>query len=257
MESVQNDNRPNAQKKSLFNRLWTHPLFEKTAVWFGRFWDWVCAVGLVLLALLLFGEGSVLMGVVLLLIGAAYGFKIAYRAYRKKEARKSVGACPNCGADAGGAKFCPKCGSLMPQPEVEDFIPMDEMTLKKNKKRVLYALAAVLVVIVVLLAGGGDLMVIQDTKGLVFEQYTSQTLGDAVNSSLSRPKWSAEKIYDDYYNVTVSGFCPALSSQLSATFDVSYTGDYVYGSISYATINGEYFSGGMDLAFIMSTLLNG
>lgn len=72
---------------------------------------------------------------------------------------------------------------------------------------------------------------INDLKGIVFEDYGSITLGEAVEKNVRNEEWSMEKIDYTHYKVTLNGFIPKEYANISVIFDVNYADDHVYASI--------------------------
>lgn len=76
---------------------------------------------------------------------------------------------------------------------------------------------------------------------MIFRQYGTIELGDAVERSLTNAKWESDKIDNETYKVTVTGFSPNLTSAISVTFGVSYYGDSSRVTVLHSMVNGEYF----------------
>lgn len=71
---------------------------------------------------------------------------------------------------------------------------------------------------------------VNDLKDIVFEDYGSITLGEAVEKYVSNEEWSKEKVDDTHYRVTLSGFIPKEYANISIIFDVNYVDNQVYAS---------------------------
>ena len=95
---------------------------------------------------------------------------------------------------------------------------------------------------------------VNDLQDVVFEDYGTMTLGEAVDSTVENARWSSEEVDDTHYLVTLSGFQPDLYANFEATFDVNYTDDYVYASISSVEYGGETYTDIFSLAFVLSAI---
>ena len=95
---------------------------------------------------------------------------------------------------------------------------------------------------------------ISDTKGIVFDQWGTIELGDAVKRNFTNVEWRSSKVGNKQYLVTFSGFQPDLGVRISLTFDVNYAGDHVYAQPSSGTANGESFSDMVSIALVMGMI---
>ncbi len=127
------------------------------------------------------------------------------------------------------------------------------MEVKKKKISVSTILVGLAVVIVIIMFFSYD-RASNDLKNIVFDQYTTLVFGEVVDKNISNAKWVSEKVNDNFYRVTISGFSPSLYSNISATFNVNYDNDMVYASIDHALVNGEYINDLISLAMVMGVL---
>lgn len=127
------------------------------------------------------------------------------------------------------------------------------MEVKKERIPVSTILVGVAVVVVIIMFFSYD-SASNDLKGIVFDQYTTLEFGEVVDRNISKADWSSEKIDNDFYQVTVSGFCPSIYSNISATFNVNYGDDMVYAAIDHAVVDGEYVDDMISLAVVMGVL---
>lgn len=139
----------------------------------------------------------------------------------------------------------------------ENSVHAEPVTHKKVKRRwkVFLGIVSVMVVIFVLMNLFGKDPV-KDMKNVKFDQYGSQTFGEAVEASIPESSWNSVKINSKHYTVTVSGFCPDLSSNIQIEFDVNYSGDYVYAKSIGVTIDGEYYDDIFNTALVMGIIYN-
>lgn len=93
-----------------------------------------------------------------------------------------------------------------------------------------------------------------DLKDLVFDQYGSQTLGEAVKKSVPEASWDSVKLGDKHYTVTVSGFCPDMSSNIQLEFDVNYSGEYIYAKPTGLIMDGEHYDDIFSIALVMGAI---
>lgn len=180
--------------------------------------------------------------------------------------------CGQCGEPVTtGNKFCRSCGTpLHEQPEavrtqdVQAEIPphqADEQmqhasapqpSSGTNWKAIGSVISTVLTIIFLFWLFTNH--PIRDTQGIVFEQYGTVELGDAVDRALTNVSWDAEKVANKEYFVTASGYSTEWGSRISLTFDVNYAGDHVYAKPIYASANGESADDAVSLAVIMALL---
>ena len=134
----------------------------------------------------------------------------------------------------------------------------DEREVKKTKtyRRVATAMIVAFVgyVIVTTLVPSLIRNPVRDLQDIVFEDYGTMTLGEAVDSTVENARWSSEKVDNTHYLVTLSGFQPDLFANFEATFDVNYTDDYVYASISSVKYNGETYMDIFSLAIVLGAI---
>lgn len=221
---------PAKHHDSLFNRFWNHPLFTKAAIQFNRFVDWIYAVITLPVSVLFFQNGNIFYGILLLLFFAASVYNIVRRFQKKRKARASANMnCPQCGRYVGAARFCPECGTAMPQPEVEDLdegsFDFKNTSTLRNKKSGLLLTPVVIVIVIFLwsyLGGNGPAY---EIKNASFNQYGTQTVEEVIEKHFKDPKWSVEKITDDFSLVYVQGYMVDFSQQVNLTFSYEEYGD--------------------------------
>lgn len=172
--------------------------------------------------------------------------------------------CSKCGAALGeGAKFCGGCGAPVHPSEQASGQEWQQLAgnsssflgkLGKGYMRILQvAVIAVVIFAVVSLSGKHP---VSDTKKMVFDQYGPQTFGEAVESGIPEAVWDSTKVGSKHYTVTVSGFCPDLSSNVQMEFDVNYSGDYAYAKLTGITVDGEYYDDIFTTALVIEALYN-
>lgn len=163
--------------------------------------------------------------------------------------------CRNCGAEIPDqASFCTFCGQpVAPLADKPDESKLT--TAKKWYRRIRSVVYGILgIVFVVFLVWSFQRHPVQDLKGIVFDNYGSETLGDAVDSTVRNQHWNAEKIDDTHYLVTLSGFMPKLYLNFEFSFDVNYSEDRVYASASSVEYDGETYSDILTIGFILGAI---
>lgn len=160
-------------------------------------------------------------------------------------ARKGVAR----GIQFAGEKFSSAAENM--QQEREEH-PGSKEKAKKIGKIISGAASVILVVLIVIAFVGKD--PVRDVKDIVFDQYGTQTLGAAVKQSIPEAAWESVKVDDKRYMVTVSGFCPDLSSVIQVNFDVNYSGDYVYAKPVDVLMDGDYYDDIFAIALAMEAL---
>lgn len=98
---------------------------------------------------------------------------------------------------------------------------------------------------------------VDDLKGIVFEDYGSITLGEAVEKYVSNEEWDKEKIDDTHYRVTLSGFIPKEYANISITFDVNYVDDNVYASARKFEWNDSSYDNGYMISQALEAIYGG
>lgn len=98
---------------------------------------------------------------------------------------------------------------------------------------------------------------VDDLKGIVFEDYRSITLGEAVEKYVSNEEWDKEKIDDTHYRVTLSGFIPKEYANISITFDVNYVDDNVYASAREFEWNDSSYDNGYMISQALEAIYGG
>ena len=98
---------------------------------------------------------------------------------------------------------------------------------------------------------------VKDLKSIVFEDYGSITLGEAVEKNLRNEEWSKEKVDDTHYEVTLSGFIPKEYANISITFDVNYADDHVYASARKFKWNDNYYDNSYMISQALEAIYGG
>lgn len=98
---------------------------------------------------------------------------------------------------------------------------------------------------------------VNDLQNIVFKEYGTLTLGEAADSTVKNQKWSSEKVDNNHYLVTLSGFQPDLYANFEATFDVTYADDYVYANINSVEYGGETYSDILSLSLVLGAIYSG
>lgn len=161
--------------------------------------------------------------------------------------------CKKCGAEIPeGAKFCKSCGE--PVPPQNSGAEQSMGPVKKKKMKSPLTVAAMLIALVAIYYMFFFDNTVSDVKNLVFNQYGTEAIGTVADKNLSNVKWSSDKIDDGYYYVTLKGFSPDLTGQISVRFDVSYADDYVYATPNLVSVNGDTYSDLQSVRFIMAVV---
>lgn len=179
--------------------------------------------------------------------------------------------CRKCGAQLEpNAQFCRQCGTPTENPAPASSTPSESNTaqvpIRKKKKGGIFKwilIAAVVIIAIAIISnsGGsdsksGNIVIydpIVDVKGIVFDQYDSQTFGQAVEASgLENVKWSSDKVDKTHYTVTLSAFVPELFKNCSYVFDANYVEDQVYVSLKYVTDGDEKYEDWASASFLMN-----
>lgn len=137
--------------------------------------------------------------------------------------------------------------------DVQDERDKTVNSIPKKKWLPLTGIAAVVVVIILAVSLLGNSPV-ADVQDIVFDQYGTISLGDAVAISMPEAKWSSEKIDSKHYTVTVEGFFPETAANVAVIFDVNYSGEWVYANPIRVTINGESFTDFDSIAIAMGLI---
>lgn len=95
---------------------------------------------------------------------------------------------------------------------------------------------------------------IRDLKTIVFDDYGTLTLGDAVEETMSNVEWTQEKISKTHYKVTLSGFLPEEYANISLVFDVNYADNHVYTRTESVVWNDETYSDGFMVSYVLDTI---
>lgn len=208
--------------------------------------------------------------------GAKFCEKCGHAVEQKKDAEQY---CSVCGEKIEeGTSFCIKCGHAFsedvkgsestefneepikekPGPEKVAETPVQPgQTVEKKglNKKIKIVIGVCIVVVAIFLfrvLSAND--PIGDTKNLVFDTYTTETMGTIVEKSMSNVNW--EKVENDktHYTVSVSGFVPDLYGNVKITFDVNYVDDLVYGKIVSVVYDDEMYTDDFTIAYVMGML---
>lgn len=95
---------------------------------------------------------------------------------------------------------------------------------------------------------------IHDLKDIVFDDYGTLTLGDAVEETMRNVEWTQEKISKTHYKVTLSGFLPEEYANISLVFDVNYADNHVYAHTESVVWNDEAYSNGFMVSYALDTI---
>lgn len=198
------------ESKGVYNKLWNHPYFNKAAIVFNHFYDWLmlpASIGWICWMKEIESTWGIIIGVICLL---AYLSNIISRFMKKSKFRKENSICPVCKAESQKSQFCSNCGSQMPEitPEALDD-PNDNTPEKLNKKKKSMVRAAIILVVIILIyCNGGFYMVFQwpvvELKHATYKEFT-KTLGEMIEDNFKNEKWTCEKIDNNSYYVYVRG----------------------------------------------------
>lgn len=98
---------------------------------------------------------------------------------------------------------------------------------------------------------------VNDLKNVVFKDYGSITLGEAVDKYMRNEEWSKEKIDSTHYRVTLSGFIPKEYANISITFDINYANDRVYASAKQFVWNDVFYDNTIMIAQALEAIYGG
>ena len=186
--------------------------------------------------------------------------------------------CRNCGQPlSDAAQFCPNCGTrIQPvivvnesadrttEPSFEKPVSVaaaqavNETAEKPAKKifdrvkLVFSSLGTVLLIVIAIISFSRHPAA--NMKEVVFDDFGSETIGEAVERNIAHPEWSAVKISKNHYRVTVEGFMKPVGGNFSMTFDVNYLDDEVYAKPILASYDDEEFDDWFSLAIAMGLL---
>lgn len=178
--------------------------------------------------------------------------------------------CKNCGQQVPDtAQFCPNCGT-----KIEPVIYADESTnqttqeayeqtasasQEKQAKKAFGKIKSVLsslvtIALIIAAISGFSKHPVTNMKEVVFDDFGAETIGEAVERSITHPEWSADKIDKNHYRVTVKGFMKDIGGNFSMTFDMNYLDDEVYAKPILAAYDGEAFDDWFSIAIAMGLL---
>ena len=178
--------------------------------------------------------------------------------------------CKNCGQQIPDtAQFCPNCG-MKNEPVIYASESTNQTTQEtceqtgtasqeKQTKRAFGKIKSILstivtIALIIAAISGFSKHPVANMKDVVFEDFSSVTIGEAVESSITHPEWSSEKIDKNHYLVTVEGFMKSVSGNFRMTFDVNYVDDDMYAKPKYASYDGEVFDDWFSLTIAMGLL---
>lgn len=95
---------------------------------------------------------------------------------------------------------------------------------------------------------------IRDLKMIVFDDYGTLTLGNAVEETMRNVEWEQEKVSKTHYKVTLSGFLPEEYANISLVFDINYADDHVYAHTESVVWNDEAYSDGFMVRYALDTI---
>lgn len=172
--------------------------------------------------------------------------------------------CERCGAALpDNVNFCPDCGWKIPQNEQPPDHPLDtppDPTKKQDKKPgkfgTIKSIISLILLIGVIVAIVYSIQrhPVSDLKDIVFDEYGSETLGDAVSKSMINVSWDTEKISKTKYQVTLTGFNTELYSDLALVFNLTYGNDRVYAKFDHLLQDGEYCDDYFSMALALSAI---
>lgn len=131
---------------------------------------------------------------------------------------------------------------------------VEKKGLGKKIKSIISVCVTILVIFLVLSSSARD--PIGDTKDIVFDDWTTESIGDIVDEKMSNVTWEKTKNDKNHYTVTVTGFVPDLYGNMTILFDVNYAGDSVYTKIVSMSYDGETYTDAISMAYIMGILTN-
>lgn len=123
---------------------------------------------------------------------------------------------------------------------------------KKIWKAASGVVSVIIVIFILINLFGND--PVRDMKSMKFDQYGSQTFGEAVKASIPEASWHSTKIDGKHYTVTVSGFCPDVSSNIQIELDVNYSGEYIYAKPVGLVMDGEHYDDIFTIALVMGAI---
>ena len=126
--------------------------------------------------------------------------------------------------------------------------------LSKKIKSIISVCVAILVIFFVLSSSARD--PIGDTKAVVFDDWTTESMGDIVDDKMSNVTWEKTKNDKNHYTVTVTGFVPDLYGNMTILFDVNYADGSVYTKIVSMSYDGETYTDTISMAYVMGILTN-
>lgn len=172
--------------------------------------------------------------------------------------------CERCGAALpDNVNFCPDCGrkisqnvQSLNQPPNTPPNSMEKQSKKSGKVELIKSIISLILVIGVIVAIVYSVQrhPVSDLKDIVFDEYGSETLGDAVDNSMINVSWDTEKISKTKYQVTLTGFSTELYSDLTLTFNLTYGDDRVYAKLDHLLQDGEYYDDFYSIALALSTI---
>lgn len=211
------------ENKGIYNKLWNHPYFNKAAIVFNHFYDWLMlpiAVVWIWEMKKIESTWGIIFGVLFFL---GYLSNIISRFMKRSKFRKENSICPVCKAESQKAQFCTNCGSQMPTITAEELDDPTDNTpeeLNKKKKRMITTCAILILVFIIYSKGGFDIVFqtpIMELKNTTHKEY-KKSFGEMVEDNFKNEKWTCEKIDKNSYHIYVRGYMPLVDEEVEIKF---------------------------------------
>ena len=168
--------------------------------------------------------------------------------------------CGKCGTQIPDqAAFCPACGSPVSQHSGQ--FEGDHASVRSNgpyqklfQGLKIFRWVLILGVIIAVIVWSQQKHPAKDLKDVVFDNYGDISLGEAVDTTLENVQWRTEKIDSTHYRVTLSGFHADTYTNLDVIFDVNYSNDYIYTSVTRVIWNDSSYDDNLTITYVMSLL---
>lgn len=200
-------NNEKESSENIISKIWSSPLFTKTAIKFGNVLEILEGIILFILAIALFQEGGfwgVVFGIIFLLAG--------------------IGSCIS-----GVMSLLSRRKS-----NSEDEI-LDEAAINKKKRNLCIGVVAIIILLVIVRdTGGGTYSIV---KSITFDDMGPETIGELVDDNIKSPEWSQKKLDKRTRLVYVEGYCPAYGEEIRITFYCEKLKDGSYE----VTLQGMYW----------------
>lgn len=147
------------------------------------------------------------------------------------------------------------------QPVGEGYEQPSGQKPKRTALKVFLAVAAIALLVIIIVAlipdGGRNEQMLETFQGMVFDEYSSKTIGyNVIQVFKYTPKWKCEKAGDGRWWITVTGFCDDLDMNVEATFEMEEYGEYCVAQLHHARVNGTYVDDYLDVRGVMYLLNN-